>query len=114
MLRGTKEYSIKSFTFYYNNACQIYKDAKYSVSYQPQKPRLAEYKGTNKLAYRSDIKDNKFNEGKAFYNNKTIKVVYQEHAAIRDITLEVEDNSTIEQGILVGIETLLDTISIAL
>ena len=33
VLRGTKECSIRSFAFYYNNAYQIYKDAKYSVSY---------------------------------------------------------------------------------
>jgi len=33
MLRGTKEYSINSFAFYYNNTYRIYKDAKYSVSY---------------------------------------------------------------------------------
>jgi len=33
MLYGTKECLIKHFAFYYNNAYQIYKDAKYSVSY---------------------------------------------------------------------------------
>jgi len=33
MLRGTKECLIKHFTFYYNNTYQIYKDAKYGVSY---------------------------------------------------------------------------------
>jgi len=33
MLRGTKEYLIKHFMFYYNNAYQIYKDAKYGASY---------------------------------------------------------------------------------
>jgi len=33
VLRRTKKYLIKYFMFYYNNACQIYKDAKYSVSY---------------------------------------------------------------------------------
>jgi len=33
VLRGTKEYLIKHFTFYYDNTYQIYKDAKYSVSY---------------------------------------------------------------------------------
>jgi len=33
VLYGTKEYLIKHFVFYYNNAYQIYKDAKYSVSY---------------------------------------------------------------------------------
>ena len=76
MLRGTKEYLIKSFMFCYNNAYQIYKDAKYSVSYQLQELHFIKYKGTNKLVYRSDIKDNEFNIGETFYNNKAIKVAY--------------------------------------
>jgi len=33
MLRGTKKCLVKHFAFYYNNVYQIYKDAKYSVSY---------------------------------------------------------------------------------
>jgi len=33
VLCRTKECLIKYFIFCYNNACQIYKDAKYSVSY---------------------------------------------------------------------------------
>jgi len=33
VLRGTKKCLIKHFAFCYNNACQIYKDAKYGVSY---------------------------------------------------------------------------------
>jgi len=33
ILRGTKECSIKHFIFCYNNAYQIYKDAKYGASY---------------------------------------------------------------------------------
>jgi len=33
MLHRTKECLIKHFAFYYNNIYQIYKDAKYSVSY---------------------------------------------------------------------------------
>jgi hypothetical protein len=45
MLRGTKECSIQSFAFCYNNVCQIYKDAKYSVSYWPQEPELRGLRG---------------------------------------------------------------------
>jgi len=33
MFRGTKEYLIRHFAFYYNNAYRIYKDAKYGASY---------------------------------------------------------------------------------
>jgi len=43
-----------------------------------------------------DIKDNKFDVGEIFYNDKVIRAVYWEYAAIRDVILEVEDNSTIE------------------
>jgi len=35
-----------------------------------------EYKGTNKLVRRLDIKDNKFNKGEIFYNNKVIRAAY--------------------------------------
>jgi len=37
---------------------------------------LFKFKGTSKLAYRLDIKDNKFNKGEAFTNNKAIKAAY--------------------------------------
>jgi len=61
-----------------------------------------------------DIKDDKFNIGEIFYNDKVIEAVYWEYIAIKDITLEVKDNSTTEQGILVRIKTLLNIISITL
>ena len=62
--------------YYYNNICRIHKDAKYSASYQLQEPLLSKFKGTNKPAYRLDIKDNKFNIGEAFTNNKAIRAAY--------------------------------------
>jgi len=37
---------------------------------------LSKFKGTNELAHRLDIKDNKFNIGEAFTNNKAIKAAY--------------------------------------
>jgi len=37
---------------------------------------LSKFKETNKPAYRLDIKDNKFNIGEAFTNNKATKVAY--------------------------------------
>jgi len=43
-----------------------------------------------------DIKDDKFNIGEIFYNNKATEVAYWEHIDLRDIILEAEDNSTIE------------------
>ena len=100
--------------YYYNNACQIYKDAKYGISYQLQELLLSKFRGTNKLAYRSDIKDNKFNIGKAFTNNKAIKAAYQEHINLREVKIEVEIKTIIEQGLVTNAITPLDTISITL
>ena len=100
--------------YYYNNACRIHKDAKYSVSYWLQELLLFKFKGTNEPAYRLDIKDNKFNIGKVFTNNKVIKVAYQKYVNLREVETEVETKTIIEQGLVTGIITLLDTISIAL
>ena len=46
--KGTKEYVVKHFTFCYNNVCQIYKEAKYSVSYWPKELKPDTFKGTKK------------------------------------------------------------------
>ena len=45
-LKGTKEYTIKNFAFYYNNYYPIHQEAKYSVSYWPQELKLDVLKGT--------------------------------------------------------------------
>jgi len=37
---------------------------------------LSKFRGTNKPAYRLDIKDNKFNIGEVFSDNKAIKAAY--------------------------------------
>ena len=47
-LKGTREYTIKSFAFYYNNYYLIYQEAKYGASYQLQKLKLDIFKGTKK------------------------------------------------------------------
>ena len=44
--KGTQEYIIKYFTFYYNNVCQIYKETKYSISYQLKELKPDIFKGT--------------------------------------------------------------------
>jgi len=75
---------------------------------------LFKFKGTNELACRSDIKDNKFNKGKAFTNNKAIKAAYWEYINLKEVKIEVETKTIIEQGSVIGIITLLDMISIAL
>ena len=43
-LKGTKEYVLKHFAFYYNNSCQVYEETKYSISYQPQEPSPDKFK----------------------------------------------------------------------
>ena len=32
-VKAIREYLIKYFTFYYNSACKVYKDAKYSIGW---------------------------------------------------------------------------------
>jgi hypothetical protein len=54
MLRGTKECSIQSFAFCYNNAYRIYEDAKYSISYWPQEPKLRGLRGTRESDKEAD------------------------------------------------------------
>ncbi len=44
--KGTEEYIVKYFAFYYNNVCQIYKKAKYSASYWLKELCLEIFKGT--------------------------------------------------------------------
>ena len=100
--------------FCYNNTYQIYKDAKYNTSYQLQEPLLSKFRGTNKLAYRLDIKDNKFNIGKAFTNKEAIKAAYQEHIDLREVKIEAETKTITEQGLVIDIIILLNIISIAL
>ncbi len=43
--KGTQEYIVNHFTFYYNSACQIYKEAKYSISYWLKELKLDIFKG---------------------------------------------------------------------
>ena len=63
-LKGTKGCIIKHFAFCYNNKCLVHEEAKYSVSYWPQKPSLKQFKNTkkkdkqNKFYYRKDMHSN--------------------------------------------------------
>ena len=98
----------------YNNIYRIHKDTKYGVSYQLQELLLSKFRGTNKPARRSDIKDNKFNIGEVFTNNKVIKAAYWEYIDLREVKTEAETKTVIEQGLVTDIITPLDTISIAL
>jgi len=61
-----------------------------------------------------DIKDDKFNIGEIFKDNKVMRAVYWEYADLRIVILEIETKTTIEQGLVIEVITLLDTVSIIL
>ena len=44
--KGTQEYIVKYFAFYYNSVYQIYKEVKYNISYWLKEPKLDIFKGT--------------------------------------------------------------------
>ena len=48
-IKVIKEYLIKYFTFYYNSAYKVYKDAKYSIGQQLQELELNHAKATQEL-----------------------------------------------------------------
>ena len=61
-----------------------------------------------------DIKDDKFNIGEIFTNNKAIKTAYWEYADLRIVIMEVEVELALETETIIEIKTLLDTVSITL
>ena len=75
-LKGTREYTIKSFIFYYNNYYLTHQEAKYSVSYWPQKPKLDVFKGTKEADLLQEIDQDLI----ATFNKVLAAVVLQEYA----------------------------------
>jgi len=73
-----------------------------------------EFKGTNKLSRRSDIKDDKFNIGEIFIDNGAISAAYWEYIDFRIVILKVETKTTIERGLVIEVITLLNTAFITL
>ena len=61
-----------------------------------------------------DIKDDKFNIGKIFTNNKVIRAVYWEYVGFGIVIIKVEVKLALGTKTIIGIKTLLDMISIAL
>ena len=43
--KGTQEYKLKYFAFYYDNSYLIYKETKYGASYWPQELSLEQFRG---------------------------------------------------------------------
>ena len=77
-LKGIREYIIKSFAFCYNNYCLIHQEAKYSVSYWLQKPKLDVLKGTKEADLLQEIDQDLI----ATFNKILAVVVLQEYARV--------------------------------
>ena len=77
-LKDIKEYIIKSFIFYYNNYYPTHQEAKYSISYQPQKPKLNVFKGTKKADLLQEIDQDLI----ATFNKVLTAVVLQKYARV--------------------------------
>ena len=77
-LKSIIEYTIKSFVFYYNNYYLIYLEAKYSISYQPQKPKLDIFKGIKEADLLQEINQDLI----ATFNKVLVAVVLQEYARV--------------------------------
>ena len=75
-LKGTREYIIKSFVFYYNNYYPTHQEAKYGVSYQPQELKLDTLKGTKEVDLLQEIDQDLI----ATFNKVLAAVVLQEYA----------------------------------
>ena len=53
-IKAIREYLIRHFVFYYNSACKVYKDVKYSIGQQPQELELSYAKATQELDNEQD------------------------------------------------------------
>ena len=128
-LKGTRECKIRHFAFYYDNSCLIHKEAKYSTSYWPQELSLDQFKGT--LKDRENLYDlgiNLDNIG-TYSDTKAVQYIYFAKRAKRTLQAALEkakienlfktlqnkevNTKTVIDNLVTGIETLLDTMTIA-
>ena len=141
-MRGTRECSIKHFTFCYNDACRIHEDAKYGASFWPQEPESRALRGTQEsddrqdaLWYGKDMHGNdapedpmnpfKTNEDSdeeevqdeqlsdAHSAGRSERWEQWTHQDSEDATSEAETETATETESVVDVETPLDTMSIA-
>ena len=77
-LKGTRKCTIKSFIFCYNNYYPIYQEAKYSINYQPQEPKLDIFKGTKKANLLQEINQDLI----ATFNKVSAAAVLQEYTKV--------------------------------
>ena len=74
-LKGIKKCTIKNFIFCYNNYCLTHQEAKYSISYQLQKPKLDILKGIKEADLLQEIDQDPI----ATFNKVLAVVVLQEY-----------------------------------
>jgi hypothetical protein len=142
VLRGTKECSINSFAFCYNNACRIHEDAKYGASYWPQEPKSKGLRGTQESDEEKDRlyeldkdQDGTANQQSAekvlahefqkaaeskdqddrtvSSDTETIEGTNWGYPNLKNAITEAEADSETETESAMGIDTPLDTMSIA-
>ena len=64
-IKAIKEYLIKYFAFYYNSACRVHEDAKYSIGQWLQELELSHAKATQEL----DDEQDRIHYGIDIYGN---------------------------------------------
>ena len=74
-LKGTKEYTIKSFAFCYNNYCPTHQEAKYSANYWLQELKLDILKGIKEADLLQEIDQDLI----VTFNKVLVVIVLQEY-----------------------------------
>ena len=126
-IKATKKYSIRHFVFYYNSACRVHEDAKYSIKWWLQKLKLSHAKAIQELDdeqdriyYGIDIYSNTMSPELVIHSIKEVnkdisnKEISQQEEDELLYTSKVEINTATDSIIIAGTETPLDIIFIAL
>ena len=92
-IKGTRECTIRSFAFCYNDHCPVHQDAKYGASYWPQEPKSDELRGTEE----ADLLWELDQDPMATFSNASAKAVLQEYARAAD-SAESEASVAAYQG----------------
>jgi hypothetical protein len=79
-IKGTRECTIQSFAFCYNDHCPVHQDAKYGASYWPQEPKSDRLKGTEEEDLLWEIDQDPM----ATFNEVSAKAILQEYARAAD------------------------------
>ena len=128
--KGIRECKIRHFAFYYNDSCQVYKEAKYGISYWLQELSLDQFKGILKDG--EDLYNPRINLDNisTFSNMKAVENLYFTKKAKRTLQVALEEakiknlfktlkdikanTEIVIDNLIAGIETLLNTMTIIL